>query len=302
MLVLEPLAGALAAGNTVIIKPSENSEHSAKLLTRLIEKYMDPKIVSVINGAVEETTVLLEQRFDHIIYTGGTQVGRIVMQAAAKHLTPVTLELGGKCPAIITSKADIPKAAQKIAGWKTANCGQICLTVDYVLCPKDLQETLIQNIVGTWQHLFGANIKDNKSYPKIINKRQHARLEGLLKAVKAENKVVYGGNADAEHLYIEPTIVTGVSLKDTIMQDEIFGPILPIVTSESLADSINIINSGEHPLGLYLFSEDKHEVEEGTYLCFVRLFLVCMVVKNVDLFTSVIFTYTFTSSCFCAFN
>ncbi|KAK3829860.1 MAG: aldehyde dehydrogenase, dimeric NADP-preferring [Linnemannia elongata] len=262
MLVLEPLAGALAAGNTVIIKPSENSEHSAKLLTRLIEKYIDPTIVSVINGAVEETTVLLEQRFDHIIYTGGTQVGRIVMQAAAKHLTPVTLELGGKCPAIITSKADIPKAAQKIAGWKTANCGQICLTVDYVLCPKDLQETLIQNIIGTWQHLFGANIKDNKSYPKIINKRQHARLEGLLKAVKAENKVVYGGNADAENLYIEPTIVTGVTLKDTIMQDEIFGPILPIVTSESLADSISIINSGEHPLGLYLFSEDKHEVEE----------------------------------------
>ncbi|KAF9543601.1 aldehyde dehydrogenase 3, member A2 [Mortierella hygrophila] len=262
MLVVEPLAGALAAGNTVILKPSENSEHSAKLLTRLIEKYMDPTIVSVINGAVEETTVLLEQRFDHIIYTGGTQVGRIVMQAAAKHLTPVTLELGGKCPAIITSKADIPKAAQKIAGWKTANCGQICLTVDYVLCPKDLQESLIQNIIGTWQHMFGANIKDNKSYPKIINKRQHARLEGLLKAVKAENKVVYGGNADVENLYIEPTIVTGVSLKDTIMQDEIFGPILPIVTSESLAESINIINSGEHPLGLYLFTEDKQEVEE----------------------------------------
>ncbi|KAG9063690.1 aldehyde dehydrogenase 3, member A2 [Linnemannia hyalina] len=262
MLVVEPLAGALAAGNTVILKPSENSEHSAKLLTHLIEKYMDPTIVSVINGAVEETTVLLEQRFDHIIYTGGTQVGRIVMQAAAKHLTPVTLELGGKCPAIITSKADIPKAAQKIAGWKTANCGQICLTVDYILCPKDLQESLIQNIIGTWQHMFGANIKDNKSYPKIINKRQHARLEGLLKAVKAENKVVYGGNSDAENLYIEPTIVTGVSLKDTIMQDEIFGPILPIVTSESLTESINIINSGEHPLGLYLFTEDKQEVEE----------------------------------------
>ncbi|KAG0271011.1 aldehyde dehydrogenase 3, member A2, partial [Linnemannia exigua] len=262
MLVLEPLAGALAAGNTVILKPSENSEHSAKLLTHLVEKYMDPSIVSVINGGVEETTVLLQHRFDHIIYTGSTQVGRIVMQAAAKHLTPVTLELGGKCPAIITSTADIAKAAPKIAGWKTSNCGQICLTVDYILCPKHLQEPLIKAIIGTWKHLFGENIKDNKSYPKIINKRQHVRLEGLLKAVKAENKVVYGGNADVETLFIEPTIVTGVSLKDTIMQDEIFGPILPIVTSESLAESINIINGGEHPLGLYLFSEDKNEVEE----------------------------------------
>ncbi|KAK3835454.1 MAG: aldehyde dehydrogenase, dimeric NADP-preferring [Linnemannia gamsii] len=262
MLNLEPLAGALAAGNTVIIKPSENSEHSARLLTQLVEKYMDPSVVSVVNGGVEETTVLLQHRFDHIIYTGSTQVGRIVMQAAAKHLTPVTLELGGKCPAIIGSSADIGKAAQKIAGWKTGNCGQICLSVDYVLCPKHLQEPLIKAIIGTWQHLFGQNIKDNKSYPKIINKRQHARLEGLLKAVKAENKVVFGGNSDAENLYIEPTIVTGVSLKDTIMQDEIFGPILPIITSGSLAESINIINGGEHPLGLYLFSEDKDEVEE----------------------------------------
>ncbi|KAF9922864.1 aldehyde dehydrogenase 3, member A2 [Linnemannia zychae] len=262
MLNLEPLAGALAAGNNVIIKPSEHSENSAKLLTRLIEKYMDPSVVAVINGGVKETTVLLEQRFDHIIYTGGTQVGRIVMQAAAKHLTPVTLELGGKCPAIISTKADISKVAQKIAGWKTANCGQICITVDYVLCPKHLQEPLIQAVIGTWHHMFGKNIKDNKSFPKIINKRQHARLEQLLKAVKKENKVVYGGNADAESLYIEPTIVTDVSLNDTIMQDEIFGPILPIVTSETLENSINIINSGEHPLALYLFSEDKNEVEE----------------------------------------
>ncbi|KAF9082562.1 aldehyde dehydrogenase 3, member A2 [Mortierella sp. AD031] len=262
MLVVEPLAGALAAGNTVVIKPSECSEHSAQLLTRLIKKYMDPSIVSVINGGVEETTVLLQQRFDHIIYTGSTLVGRIVMQAAAKHLTPVTLELGGKCPAIVTSKADLAAAAQKIAGWKTSNCGQICLTVDYVLCPKALQDQLVQTIIGTWKHLFGDNIKENNAYPKIINRRQHARLEGLLKAVKAENTVVWGGNSDVEHLYIEPTIVTNVSLKDTIMQDEIFGPILPIITSESLAESINIINAGEHPLGLYLFSEDKAEVEE----------------------------------------
>lgn len=263
MLVVEPLAGALAAGNTVVLKPSENSENSARLLTRLVEKYMDPTIVSVVNGSVEETTVLLEQRFDHIIYTGSTQVGRIVMMAAAKHLTPVTLELGGKCPVIITSKTDLASAAQKIGGWKNVNGGQICITVDYVLCPKHLQQPLIDVVIATWKHMLGDNVKENKTIPRIINKRQHARLEGLLKAVKAENTVVVGGGSDAEELFIEPTIVTDVSAKDTIMQEEIFGPILPIITSESLEESINFINAtGEHPLALYLFSEDKDEIEE----------------------------------------
>ncbi|KAF9345442.1 aldehyde dehydrogenase 3, member A2, partial [Mortierella sp. AD094] len=147
-LILKPLAGAIAAGNVAVVKPSENSENSARVLTRLFEKYIDPSVVSVVNGGVEETTVLLQQRFDHIFYTGSTEVAKIIMAAAAKHLTPVTLELGGKCPVIITEHADLMDAAKKIAFWKTFICGQVCVTADYILCPKHLQDELIQSIIG----------------------------------------------------------------------------------------------------------------------------------------------------------
>ncbi|KAG0042461.1 Aldehyde dehydrogenase, dimeric NADP-preferring, partial [Gryganskiella cystojenkinii] len=161
MLVVEPLAGAIAAGNTVVVKPSEVAAHSGALLSQLLVKYMDPRVVAVVNGGAEETTALLKERFDHIFYTGGTAVGKIVMQAAAKNLTPVTLELGGKCPAIVTHKTDLVKAGQKIAGWKAMNCGQVCLSVDYILCPRDLQQDLIKVIVGTWQHMFGEDSKQS---------------------------------------------------------------------------------------------------------------------------------------------
>ncbi|KAF9990702.1 aldehyde dehydrogenase 3, member A2 [Mortierella antarctica] len=261
MLVLEPLAGAIAAGNTCVIKPSEVSQTSATVLTRLLQQYMDPQVVAVINGGAEETTALLKERFDHIFYTGGTEVGRIVMMAAAKNLTPVTLELGGKCPVIVSAKSDLAKAAQTIAGWKAMNCGQICLTVDYVLCPKHLQEELIKNVIGTWQHLYGANPKEAKNYAKVVSKRQHERLVKVLKAVEGENKIVYGGKYDVDHLYIEPTIVTNVSLNDEIMKHEIFGPILPIVACEDLDEAIRIINTQEHALNMNIFTNDKAEVE-----------------------------------------
>ncbi|KAG0032403.1 aldehyde dehydrogenase 3, member A2 [Podila clonocystis] len=262
MLNIEPIAGAIAAGNNVVLKPSEVSAHSAHLLTQMMEKYMDPQVVQVVNGAVEETSALLKERFDHIFYTGGTEVGRIVMVAAAKNLTPVTLELGGKCPVIVTEHTDIAKAAQAIAGTKTFNCGQVCLTVDYVLCPKHLRESLIQGCIATWKHMFTEDAGSCATYPKIINARQHARLEKLLATVKQQNTIVYGGRSDASHRFIEPTIVTGVTLKDEIMQDEIFGPILPIVDCDNLQDAIDIINQNEHPLALYLFSDNKAEVEK----------------------------------------
>ncbi|KAG0022269.1 aldehyde dehydrogenase 3, member A2 [Podila clonocystis] len=262
MLNIEPIAGAIAAGNNVVLKPSEVSAHSAHLLTQMMEKYMDPQVVQVVNGAVEETSALLKERFDHIFYTGGTEVGRIVMVAAAKNLTPVTLELGGKCPVIVTEHTDIAKAAQAIAGTKTFNCGQVCLTVDYVLCPKHLRESLIQGCIATWKHMFTEDAGSCATYPKIINARQHARLEKLLATVKQQNTVVYGGRSDASQRFIEPTIVTGVTLKDEIMQDEIFGPILPIVDCDNLQDAIDIINQNEHPLALYVFSDNKAEVEK----------------------------------------
>ncbi|KAF9350432.1 aldehyde dehydrogenase 3, member A2 [Mortierella sp. AD094] len=260
-LVLQPLAGAIAAGNVCIVKPSEVAEASANILTRLLTKYMDPNVVAVINGAVEETTVLLQQRFDHIFYTGSTDIGRIVMAAAAKNLTPVTLELGGKCPAIITENTNLVDAAQKIAMWKSTNCGQICISVDYVLCPKHLQEKLIQNVIATWKHRFGADPKTSDVYPRIVNKRQFDRLEKLLEAVKKQSTVAYGGRTDAAQLFIEPTIATNVSLSDEIMKGEIFGPILPIVACENIDQAINIINQQEHPLSLYLFSGDKEHSE-----------------------------------------
>jgi len=263
MLVIEPLAGAIAAGNTAVVKPSEVSAHSDAILTRLLRKYMDPTVVSVVNGGAEETTVLLKERFDHIFYTGSTVVGKIIMQAAAKHLTPVTLELGGKCPAIVTDKTDIAKAAQRIAGWKAINCGQVCLTVDYVLCPRHLQEDLIKNLVGTWQHLYGQDAKQSETYPRIISKRQLERLEKVLSVARKENKVVYGGESDLSIRYMAPTIITDVKPGDAIMEEEIFGPLLPIIVYDDLQSAIDIINKGEYPLGLYLFTDDAAQVEKG---------------------------------------
>ncbi|KAG0023676.1 aldehyde dehydrogenase 3, member A2 [Entomortierella chlamydospora] len=267
-LILEPLAGAIAAGNVAVVKPSEHSENSASVMTRLFKKYLDPSVVSVVNGGVEETTVLLEQRFDHILYTGNSEVAKIIMAAAAKHLTPVTLELGGKCPVVITERADLVDTAKKIAGWKTLFCGQVCVTVDYILCPKHLQNELIQNVIGIWKHLFGEDIKASEGYPKVINKRQHQRLERLLEKVKSQNTIVFGGRTDAEKLFVEPTIVTNVSPDDEIMKNEIFGPILPIITCETIDNALEIIGRYESPLGVYLFSDDKELADRDNNLPF----------------------------------
>ncbi|KAK3818602.1 MAG: aldehyde dehydrogenase, dimeric NADP-preferring [Benniella sp.] len=265
LLVLDPLAGAIAAGNTCIIKPSEVPEECASILARLVPKYMDPTVVSVVSGGVEETTVLLNQRFDHIFYTGGTEVGKIIMAAAAKNLTPVTLELGGKCPVVVSKDADITKAGQTIAFWKAMNSGQVCLSVNYILCPKNLQEPLIQTIIGTWKHLFGGSngsgdFKDSADYPRIINKRQFDRLEKLLQKAKTQNTLVFGGKSDADELYMEPTIFTGVSVKDEIMKDEIFGPLLPIIDCETIDDAISIMNEQEHSLSVNVFTKNQEEI------------------------------------------
>ncbi|KAF8936259.1 aldehyde dehydrogenase isozyme 3 [Dissophora ornata] len=262
MLLIEPLVGAIAAGNTCIVKPSEVAEHCAEILARRLPQYLDPQVVSVITGGVDETTALLKERFDHIFYTGSTEVGKVIMAAAAKHLTPVTLELGGKCPTIITENTDIAKAAQRIAHWKSMNCGQVCISVDYIICPKHLQEELIKNVIGYWHHLFGKDLRTSENYPRIINKRQFERLEKLLKAVKEQSKVVFGGRTDAENLFIEPTIATDVSLSDEIMKGEIFGPILPIITCEDLEGAIEIVNKMEHSLNLNLFSTNQEQIDK----------------------------------------
>ncbi|KAG0239255.1 aldehyde dehydrogenase 3 family member [Mortierella sp. GBAus27b] len=266
LLLIEPLAGAIAAGNTCVVKPSEVPQECASILARLLPKYMDPSVVSVVSGGAEETTVLLKERFDHIFYTGGTEVGKIIMAAAAKNLTPVTLELGGKCPAIITEHTDITKAGPRIAFWKAANSGQICLTVNYILCPKRLQEPLIQYMVGTWKHLYGGDngqgdFQESPNYSRIINRRQFDRLERVLNKAKEQNKIVFGGKVDAKDLYIQPTIVTNVTLGDEIMKDELFGPLLPIIDCENVDDAIKIMNQQEHPLSVTLFSDNQADVD-----------------------------------------
>ncbi|KAI8359429.1 Aldehyde/histidinol dehydrogenase [Mortierella sp. GBAus27b] len=228
---------------------------------------MDLSVVAIVNGGVEETAVLLKERFDHIFFTGGTEVGKIIMAAAAKNLTPVTLELGGKCLAIITDHTDIEKAASRIAAWKGMNAGQVCLAVNYILCPKRLQESLIQSIVGGWKHMFcGADpqgdFQESPSYPRIINKNQFDRLERLLNKAKEQNKIASGGKVDAKDLYIEPTIVTSVTLNDEIMKDELFGPLLPIIDFKSVDDAVKIMNQQEHPPCANLFSENQTEIEK----------------------------------------
>ncbi|KAG0314688.1 Aldehyde dehydrogenase, dimeric NADP-preferring [Dissophora globulifera] len=260
LLTLGPLIGALASGNTCVVKPSEVSEHSSAALTRMLVKFMDPTVVQVVNGGPEETTVLLKERFDHIFYTGNTLVGKIVMEAASKHLTPVTLELGGKCPAFITENTDIAAAAQRIAYWKTWNTGQVCLAVDYVLCPKNLQEALIKNVIGTWHELFGKDFRNSDSYGRIVSKKQFDRISKLLVAAEEQNKIVFGGKSEAGNLYVEPTIVTKVTERDELMQSELFAPILPIITYETFDEALNIINGQEHPLSVNLFSDNQDQI------------------------------------------
>ncbi|KAG0227945.1 aldehyde dehydrogenase 3, member A2 [Actinomortierella wolfii] len=262
LLTLEPLAGAIAAGNTVILKPSELAVTSMNLLAQLVNKYMDNEIVQVVKGGAVETSALLNERFDHIFYTGGTEVGRIVMQAAAKNLTPVTLELGGKCPVIITKGCNMQKAAMVIAGWKSTNSGQICLAPDYILCPKELQQEFIQTMIGVWKHLYGENPAEHEQYAHVINERHFERLINLMEQTKKESQMVHGGRSNKSRLTIEPTVFTGVKMTDTIMKDEIFGPLLPIVDCESVDEAIQKINTTEYPLALYIFTEDDANVQK----------------------------------------
>ena len=209
--------------------------------------------VAVINGGVEISGKLLEQSFDHIFYTGGEQVGKIVMEKASKHLTPVTLELGGKSPCIVDSTAKIPLAARRIVFGKFLNCGQTCVAPDYILCDKAIRDQLIDAIKSEIRRQFGKHPLENPSYGKIINRKHFQRLQGLIDS----SKVIIGGQSDAKILRIAPTVMKNVTWDDAIMGEEIFGPILPILTYESLDEAIQTVESHPHPLALYFFSEDK---------------------------------------------
>ncbi|CAO3685626.1 unnamed protein product [Rhizopus stolonifer] len=261
-LSLVPLAGAIAAGNCAILKPSEIAPHTAALVTELFPKYLDSSCYRVINGAVDQTTALLKHPFDHIFYTGNSTVGKIVMEAAAKHLTPVTLELGGKSPAIIMEDADIQLTANRIAFGKFFNAGQTCIAVDYVMIHQSRLGDFLKALSHTLNNWYGSNPQESKDYARIVSDRHFDRLSTLLKNQTTGN-VVIGGETDGKDRYIAPTVITNVGFNDPyLMSDEIFGPILPIITYNVLEEAVALISRKDPPLALYVFSQQKKLVEK----------------------------------------
>ncbi|GAN08711.1 aldehyde dehydrogenase, dimeric NADP-preferring-like [Mucor ambiguus] len=260
-LLLLPFAGAIAAGNSVILKLSEVAAHTAALITELFPRYMDTSCYRIVNGGVEETTFLLKEKFNHIFYTGNENVAKIVMTAAAKHLTPVTLELGGKSPAVIAADADIQLTANRIAFGKFYNSGQICIAVDHVLCPKSKVNEFVTALKHTLHQFYGNNPQDSSDYARIVNERHVERISSLLNN-RTSGEIAIGGEIDKKDRYIAPTVVVNVKPNDeTLMGNEIFGPVLPIVTYNDIEEAIGIINQREPPLALYVFSKSQKVID-----------------------------------------
>jgi len=256
-LLLVPAAGAIAAGNAVVMKPSEVSSATSAVLARLVPKYLDPRAVRIIEGAVAETTALLEQHFDHIFYTGNGTVGRVVMSAAAKNLTPVTLELGGKSPTVIDESANVRVAARRIAWGKWMNAGQTCIAPDYVLVHKKVADRFIDEIGKAITEFYGSDARTSDSYGRVVSDRHFARLSSLMSG----GKVAIGGQTVADDRYIAPTVLVDVDVESQLMQEEIFGPLLPVITIDAIGDAVNFISSRPHPLALYVFAENKKVVD-----------------------------------------
>ncbi|MDQ0253967.1 aldehyde dehydrogenase (NAD+) [Evansella vedderi] len=256
-LALAPLIGALAAGNTAIIKPSELTPHTSSVIRDLIAETFDEKYVAVVEGDAETAKYLLEEKFDYIFFTGSVQVGKKVMEAAAKHLTPVTLELGGKSPAIIMKDANLKLAAKRIVWGKFINAGQTCVAPDYILVYEKHRRKLLKYIVHFIKKLYGDDIRFNKDYPKIVHEKHVDRLVKLLD----ENKIYYGGEYDRVDRFMEPTVMVEVEDGDPVMGEEIFGPILPVLTFTDDYELIERIRKRPSPLALYLFSKSKDTQE-----------------------------------------
>lgn len=258
-LVIAPLIGAISAGNTAIIKPSENSRNIALLLEKLINENFPEEYLRVVNplGGKETVSLLLDKPFDYIFFTGSVRVGKLVMQKAAQHLTPVTLELGGKSPCIVDSDAKLKLAAKRIVWGKFLNAGQTCVAPDYLCVHKSVKDELLKLIVNEIRIQFGENVRNSEDYPRIVNKSSLERLSGYLN----DGKIYYGGNIDEDNLYMEPTLIIKPDLNSPLMSDEIFGPILPILVYENLDNVIKFINHREKPLALYYFSESKKKIK-----------------------------------------
>jgi len=258
-LTLAPVLPAIAAGNCVIIKPSEIAPATAKVIAEILPKYLDQSCIQVVLGGVPETTSLLKERFDYIFYTGSTPVGKIIGAAANKHLTPCTLELGGKSPTYIDDSGNMEVKVKRLLWGKFNNCGQICVAPDYVLCSKAVESKMLPIMKRLLKDWYGEKPELSNDYCRIVSERHLDRLAGMLN--KTEGSVVIGGKNDYQGKFVEPTVVTGVTWDDAIMQEEIFGPILPILTVNSVDEAIKLINQREKPLALYVFSDHK-EVQD----------------------------------------
>ncbi|KAM9346733.1 aldehyde dehydrogenase family 3 member B1 [Symphorus nematophorus] len=257
-LLLIPLIGAIAAGNCAIIKPSEVSAATDSLIAELVPKYLSQECYAVFRGGPEETKAFLQNRFDHIFYTGSQSVARSILQAAAVHLTPVTLELGGKCPCILYGRLSLIDAARRLVWAKFFNAGQSCVAPDYVLCSPATRDALLPAIRQILEDFYGKEPQTSPDFPRIVSARHWTRLMELLG--KSSGKIVVGGESNEEDKYIAPTVLVDVAEDDALMQEEIFGPILPIITVDSLEKGIEFINRKEKPLALYVFSDESSVV------------------------------------------
>ena len=255
------MAAAIAAGNAVVAKPSEMAPATSAALVELCGRYLDERVVRVVGGGVDESTALLEQRFDHILFTGGTRVGKIVMRAAAEHLTPVTLELGGKSPAIVAADANIDVAARRLVWGKFTNAGQTCIAPDYLLVERSVRDELVAAIGSVITEFYGTDPRRSDDYGRIIDAGHHDRLSELLRDDR-NGQVRIGGDVDAADRYIAPTVLIDPDASAPVMQEEIFGPILPVITVDTIDDAIGFVNDRPKPLALYVFSSNGDTVDE----------------------------------------
>ena len=260
LLTIDPLADAIAAGNTAIVKPSAYSPATGEIVRKIVEECFDQKYVAVITGGRRENAALLDKKFDMIFFTGSQGVGKEVMRKAAEHLTPTVLELGGKSPCIVDDTAKLPLAAKRIVFGKYLNCGQTCVAPDYILCDEKIKDKLVEEIKKQIVSQFGASPLDNPDYGKIINEKHFTRVMGLID----KDKVVIGGGGNAETLRIEPTVMTDVTFNDAVMGQEIFGPVLPVMTYKKFSDVFDMLKNLPKPLALYIFSGDKSRIDAVT--------------------------------------
>lgn len=263
MLTFDPLVDALAAGNTAIVKPSAYSPNTSSIIWRIIQECFDPTYVAAVTGGRAENTCLLNEHFDYIFFTGSQAVGKEVMRKASEHLTPVTLELGGKSPCIVDETANLKLAAKRIVFGKYLNCGQTCVAPDYVYCDAKLKDKLVKLIQKQIKKQYGSNPLTGKNYGKIINEKHFDRISALMDP----QKTVCGGQTDRTLCKIAPTVMDNVTFDDAVMQEEIFGPVLPVLTFDSLDEAIATVNSRPHPLALYIFTSDKRNARKVTSRC-----------------------------------